>query len=202
MFSDDNQIAEFRDSVYKNGFGFDIFVFSTDDKITVKSDGLLNETYDNFQEFIDDLADKNPLWHTYYFVRIDKKYQQIVQTKLQETIEKVFDNLGRSILNTQNNWQFDNEVLNGFAKQSVQNAINNNYQFEFLSKNENNVSDFAETEEEFNDEGFKENGTKEFLQTLTNSQLVSMYKVTRKDNPNKLKFLSWLETELENRKSR
>lgn len=136
MFSNDNQIAEFRDSVYKNGFGFDVFAFSTDNKITVKSDGLLNETYDNFQEFIDDLADKNPLWHTYYFVRIDRKYQQIVQTKLQETIEKVFDNLGRSILNTQDNWQFDSEPLNGFAKQSVLNAINNNYQFEFLSKNE------------------------------------------------------------------
>jgi len=136
MFSDDNQIAEFRDSVYKNGFGFDVSVFFTDDKITVKSDGLLNETYDNFQEFIDDLADKNPLWHTYYFVRIDRKYQQIVQTKFQETIEKVFDNLGRSILNTQNNWQFDSEPLNGFAKQSVLNAINTNYQFEFLGKNE------------------------------------------------------------------
>lgn len=64
------------------------------------------------------------------------------------------------------------------------------------------ISDFDNTEEEYNDEGFKENGIKEFLQTLTDSQLVSMYKVTRKDNPNKVKFLSWLETELENRKSR
>lgn len=132
MFSDDNQIAEFRDSVYKNDFGFDVFVFSTDNKIIVKSDGLLNETYDNFQEFIDDLADKNPLWHTYYYVRIDKTYQQIVQTKLQETIEKVFDNLGRSILCTQNNWCFDNEPMNDFVKEKIQQAINNEYNFEFL----------------------------------------------------------------------
>ncbi|MDY3345688.1 hypothetical protein PG326_10635 [Riemerella anatipestifer] len=58
-----------------------------------------------------------------------------------------------------------------------------------------NISDFNKVEE-----GFKENGIKEFLQTLTDSQFVSMYKVTRRDNPNKVKFLSWLEVELENRK--
>lgn len=63
------------------------------------------------------------------------------------------------------------------------------------------ISDFDETEEEFNDEGFKENGTKEFLKTITTSELVSMYKVTKKDNPTKLKFIGWLEKELESRKS-
>lgn len=132
MFSDDNQIAEFRSSVYKDGFGFDVFVFSKDDKITVKSDGLLNEDYENFQEFINDLADKNPLWHTYYFVRIDKKYQQIVETKLQETIEKVFDNLSRSMMSTQSNWRFDDEPMNDFVKEKIQQTINNEYHFEFL----------------------------------------------------------------------
>lgn len=64
------------------------------------------------------------------------------------------------------------------------------------------ISDFDELEEAFNDEGFKENRTIEFLKTLTESQLVSMYKVTRKDNPNKVKLLDWLETELKNRKSK
>lgn len=132
MFSDDNQIAEFRSSVYKDGFGFDIVAFSTDNKITVNSNDLLNETYGNFQEFINDLADKNPLWHTYYFVRIDKKYQQIVETKLQETIEKVFDNLSRSMMSTQSNWQFDDEPMNDFVKEKIQQTINNEYHFEFL----------------------------------------------------------------------
>ena len=35
MFSPDNQIAEFRESIYKNGFGFSILVFINEDK-TVK----------------------------------------------------------------------------------------------------------------------------------------------------------------------
>ena len=132
MFHSDNQIAAFSSSVYKDGFGFDVSVFSTDNKITVNSNGLLNETYDNFQEFLDDLTDKNPLWHTYYIVSIDKKYQQIVETKLQETIEKVFDNLSRSMMNTQSNWRFDNEPMNNFVKETIQKTINNNYHFEFL----------------------------------------------------------------------
>jgi hypothetical protein len=94
MFSTDNQIAEFLSSVYKDGFGFDVSVFSNNDNsVTVHSNELLDNTYKNFETFLDDLADKNPLWHTYYFVRIDKKFQQIVEQKLRETIEKVFDNL-------------------------------------------------------------------------------------------------------------
>lgn len=63
------------------------------------------------------------------------------------------------------------------------------------------VDDFEEFEEDYNDEGLKENGTKEFLKTLTTSELVSMYKVAKKDNPTKLKFIGWLEQELESRKS-
>ena len=61
------------------------------------------------------------------------------------------------------------------------------------------ISEFDETEEEFNDEGFKETGTKEFLKTITTNELDSMLKVTKKDNPTKLKFIGWLEQELENR---
>lgn len=132
MISDDNQIAEFRSSIYKDGFGFDVFVFSKDDRITVESDGLLNETYENFQEFINDLADKNPLWHTYYFVRIHKKYQKIVQKKLHETIEKIFDNLSRSMMSTQSNWRFGDESMNDFVKEKIQQTIYNEYHIEFL----------------------------------------------------------------------
>ena len=117
MFSTNNQIAEFRGSVYKDSFGFDVSVFhNNDNSVTVQSDGLLNDTYENFEIFLADLADKNPLWHTYYFVRIDKKYQQIVQQKLRETIKKVFDNLNLSILSTKNNLQFDNEPMNDFGQ--------------------------------------------------------------------------------------
>ena len=133
MFSTDNQIAEFRSSVYKDGFGFDVSVFSNNDNsVTVQSDGLLNDTYKNFETFLADLADKNPNWHTYYFVRIDKKYQQIVEQKLRKTIEKVFDNLNRSILSTKDNWQFDNEPMNDFVKNTIKQTINNEYHFEFL----------------------------------------------------------------------
>jgi len=133
MFSTDNQIAEFRSSVYKDGFGFDVFVFSdSDNSVTVQSDGLLEDTYKDFEAFIADLTDKNPLWHTYYYVRINKKYQQIVEQKLRETIEKVFDNLSRSILNTKYSWQFDNVSMNDFVKDTIQKIINNIYHFEFL----------------------------------------------------------------------
>lgn len=127
--------CRFKSSVYKNGFGFDVSVFlNSDNTLQVHSNGLLAETYDSFQDFIDDLANKNQLWHTYYFVRIDKKYQQIVEAKLQETLEKVFDNLSRSMMSTQDNWQFDNEPMNDFIKNKIQQTINSNYHFEFLQK--------------------------------------------------------------------
>lgn len=133
MFSSNNQIADFRSCVYKDGFGFDVSVFlSHDNTLQVQSNDLLTETFDNFQDFIDDLADKNPLWYTYYFVRIDSNYQQIVEDKLQETLEKVFDNLSRSIINTKDNWQFDNEPMNDFVKNKIQQTIKNIYKLEFF----------------------------------------------------------------------
>jgi hypothetical protein len=133
MFLADNQIAEFRASVTSDGFGFDVSVFQKNDHtIQVQSNGLLAETYNNFQDFINDLAAKNPNWHTYYFVQIDKKYQQIVERKLEETIEKVIDCLGRSILNTENNWQIDSESNNDFVKNKIQQTINKNSHFDFL----------------------------------------------------------------------
>ncbi len=146
MFSTDNQIAEFLSSVYKDGFGFDVSVFSNNDNsVTVHSNELLDNTYKNFETFLDDLADKNPLWHTYYFVRIDKKFQQIVEQKLRETIEKVFDNLSRSILSTKDNWQFDNEPMNDFVKDTIQQTINNSYHFEFV-KTQNQTTTEEQTE--------------------------------------------------------
>lgn len=149
MFSTENQIAEFRSSVYKDGFGFDVSVFhNNDNSVIVQSDGFLDDTYENFETFLADLADKNPLWHTYYFVRIDKKYQQIVEQKLQETIEKVFDNLSRSILSTKDNWQFDNKPMNDFVKDTILQTINNEYHFEFLqSQNQTTKEEQSELQE-------------------------------------------------------
>lgn len=149
MFSTENQIAEFRSSVYKDGFGFDVSVFSNNDiSVIVQSDGLLNDTYENFETFLADLADKNPLWHTYYFVRIDKKYQKIVEQKLRETIEKIFDNLNRSILSTKDNWRFDNEPMDDFVKNTIQQTINNQYHFEFLqTQNQTSTEEQPEPQE-------------------------------------------------------
>jgi len=149
MFPTENQIAEFLSSVYKDGFGFDVSVFSnSDNSVTVQSDGLLKDTYENFETFLSDLADKNPLWHTYYFVRIDKKYQQIVEQKLRGTIEIIFDNLNRSILSTKENWRFDNEPMNDFVKNTIQQTINNQYHFEFLqTQNQTATEEQAEPQE-------------------------------------------------------
>ena len=53
--------------------------------------------------------------------------------------------------------------------------------------------------ENYNDEGFKENETKKFIQALPDSKLIGMYKVTMKDNPNMVKFIVWLKAELKAR---
>lgn len=39
---------------------------------------------------MDHLITENPLWFTYYSVRIDKRYKDLVKTKLIETLSTVF----------------------------------------------------------------------------------------------------------------
>lgn len=58
----------------------------------------------------------------------------------------------------------------------------------------------ATIEDDFNDEGFKEAGSKAFFKTLTDEQLTSMYNVTRIQNPHLPKLIQWLKEELESRK--
>lgn len=93
------------------------------------------------------------------------------------------------------------EALFGCCYQTLRKHWNKNAPYFNRGFEPFDISDFEETEEEFNDEGFKEIGTKEFLKSITTNELVSMLKVTKKDNPTKLKFIGWLEQELENRKS-
>ncbi len=69
-----------------------------------------------------------------------------------------------------------------------------------LEVDSHDVDEFDKTKEEYNEEGFKEYSTKEFLKSITDSQLVSMYKVTKYDNPSKVKLISWLKQELDKRK--
>jgi len=120
----DSLIAEFRASIYKDSFGFDVSVYQKDTDIYyVDSDGLLNDTYTTFDDFLDDLVLQNPLWFTYYYVRIDKQYKQTVEAKLKDTIYKVFHWLDHSVLCTRANWQFDGEPLNNLVEATIKECI-------------------------------------------------------------------------------
>jgi len=69
------QLAEFNASIYQKGFGFDVEVIEGEKfGVSVRSGGLLNSEYDSFEEFLDDLIKKNPLWFTYYHVIVHPKY--------------------------------------------------------------------------------------------------------------------------------
>jgi hypothetical protein len=142
MFLADNQIAEFRDSIYKNGFGFSVSVFRNEDEtVKVESENLLNETYENFETFLDDLILKNPLWFTYYYVRIKKEYKNLVETKLSETIENVFEWLNASMMNTHSNWCFEDNGMNNFVQDKIKNEINENFVFAFPNSNNTQIED-------------------------------------------------------------
>lgn len=63
-----------------------------------------------------------------------------------------------------------------------------------------NINDVDKLDEDFNDEGLKENQTKDFLKALPDEELISFYNVVKINNPNKVKFLSWFESEIKSRK--
>jgi hypothetical protein len=142
MFLADNQIAEFRESIYKNGFGFSVSVVRNEDEtVKVQSENLLNETYENFETFLDDLILKNPLWFTYYYVRINKEYKNLVETKLSETIENVFKWLNASMMSTHSNWCFEDNGMNNFVQEKIKNEINENFVFAFPNSNNTEIED-------------------------------------------------------------
>ncbi len=100
-----NKIAEFGHSRYKGMYGFNVTVYKKDDgTIIVESGGKLKSTYNSFLDFIEDLINENPLWHTYYYVKVDEMYKLIVQKKLKDTLVYIFDCLNASAINSRNNW--------------------------------------------------------------------------------------------------
>jgi hypothetical protein len=125
------KLAEFRDSVYEKGFGFDVEVFESEKHgVEVSSQKLLKSHYDNFEEFLDDLIKKNPLWFTYYFVRIDPKYTELIKEKLSESYRDTFGWLAKSVFLTPQQWG-----LGDFAQKSMLEAFNNrNFELNFLTK--------------------------------------------------------------------
>jgi len=130
----DTPIAEFRASIYKDSFGFDVSVYQKDTDIyRVESEGLLNDTYASFDDFLDDLVLQNPLWFTYYYVRVDKPYKQAVESKLKDTIYKVFHWLDHSVLCTRANWQFDVEPINNLVAATIKECVANENRLSLLS---------------------------------------------------------------------
>lgn len=135
MFFADNQIAEFRQSVYENDFGFDVSVYENHDKtLNVSSNNLLEDSYENFEEFLDDLIKKNPLWFTYYLVQIIPKHKELVKKKLSNSYRNIFNWLNMNVSATDCNWSFDGDGLGDFAKIEIDKILREENNFNFLSE--------------------------------------------------------------------
>lgn len=126
------KLAEFRDSVYQKGFGFDVEVYESEKHgVEVSSQNLLKSHYASFEEFLDDLIKKNPLWFTYYFVKIDPKYTELIKGKLSESYMNAFDWLAKSVFLTSKQWE-----LGDFAQKSMLEAFNSRkFELHFLTMN-------------------------------------------------------------------
>ena len=149
-------IADFRGSVYQNGFGFEIEVYKTEnDNIIVTTYNVepankLNKEYNSFEEFLNELVVKNPLWFTYRFVRAEKKYQILVEEKLKETIANVLGWLALSVNNTEINWLFEKDYINFSVKDQIQKVIEEKYNYFFPeSKNLQTLEELNTPEEKW-----------------------------------------------------
>jgi hypothetical protein len=184
MFFEKQQIAEFRGSFYKESFGFDVSVFENEDKtIEVNSDDKLDKNYQTFELFLNDLIAKNPLWFTYYYVRIDAKYKDLVEKQLKESILKLSQWIDTSIMATRSNWRFDDDVMGDFVKNEMKSR------FEYCSV----FVLFKETRNEGVDE-IKEDEKDTYLDSLSTDELNKFYAVMVRNNPNKdLKILKEIE---------
>jgi hypothetical protein len=150
MFSSDKQIADFKACmISKNNYGLDIEIFENEDKtIKVNSEGLLENQYGTFESFLDDLALKNPNWHTYYFVRIKEKYQNLVQIKLKEHVEKILYMLKESERFTFDNWSFEKEK--NIVQKTIASTLNERFNFYLKIEQEEPIEHIPELTEIWN----------------------------------------------------
>lgn len=151
-----NLIAEFRGSVYQNSYGFEVEVLKTEQGIyEVKTTGVdpkdeLQNEFNSFEAFLNELIIKNPLWFTYYFVRVDKKYQALVEEKLRKTILNALNWLDHSVSYTVDNWRFEESYLTFSVKDQMQKVMEEKYNYFFPeSKNIQPVEELNTPEEKW-----------------------------------------------------
>lgn len=108
-----NLIAEFRDSFYKDGFGYDVEVYENNHgEFIVLSEGKLKDKYKSFELFLEDLIITNPLWHTYYYVRINSDHTKIVTEKIKKSIDNILEGFTRTQICMKDNWMINNKTTN------------------------------------------------------------------------------------------
>ncbi len=193
MFYEKQQVADFRGSFYKENFGFDVTVFENEDKtIEVKSDDKLKDTYETFEFFLNDLIIENPLWFTYYYVRIDIKYKIIVENQLKESILKLSQWIDTSIMATRSNWRFDEVMMGDFVKNEMKSRFKQSSVVElFKEKEERLISENVDTESLVKNKIEEANP---YLDSLSTDELNKFYAVMVRNNPNKdLKILKDIE---------
>ena len=106
-------IAEFRDSFFKDGFGYDVEVYENNpNEYIVLSEGKLKDKYESFELFFEDLIVSNPLWYTYYFVRINSDYTNIVTEKIKKSIDRILEGFSRTQICMKDNWMINGETAN------------------------------------------------------------------------------------------
>lgn len=106
-------IAEFRDSFYKDGFGYDVEVYENNHgEFIVFSEGKLKDKYETFELFFEDLIISNPLWYTYFFVRINSDYTNIVTEKIKKSIDRILEGFSRTQICMKDNWMINGETTN------------------------------------------------------------------------------------------
>ena len=106
-------IAEFRAGFFKDGFGYDVEVYENNsNEYIVLSDGKLKDKYESFELFLEDLIISNPLWYTYFYVRINSDYTNIVTKKINTSIDRILEGFSRTQICMKDNWMINGETTN------------------------------------------------------------------------------------------
>lgn len=126
MAFEDNKIAEFRDSVHQDNFGFTVSVYKeNNNSYLVESFGKLEHSYNSFEEFLCDLILKNPLWFTYYYVEVHGDYEDLIKQKLKESLESTMKWIEMAKLQTQSNWLINDTRLGNFTIETIDDLLAN-----------------------------------------------------------------------------